>query len=179
VYVAVVENVPVGYDQLLASAYDCVPLRLPEPVHDATVPAIVLLIVPGVNPVPLAVQVTLVMAITSPPLVRSLAARTVNVTDAPVAVLALAVIEIAPPLAGIVGTTSGSALAKVTVEALSASFAAADTVTVAVTAPAEVAADSGCASAAATTVAVSQASRMFIVSYRGTGSAIHPEWSRR
>ena len=126
----------------------------------------VLFIVPGENPLPVAVQVTLVIAIESAPLVRSSAAMTVNVTDAPVAVFAFAVIEIAPSDAGIIGVVSGSALAKVTVDALSASLAAAATVTATLTLPVEVAATTGCAKDAERTMPANEASRIVIVRNR-------------
>ena len=125
------------------------PVRLPEFVHEATVCAAALLIVPAANPAPDAVHVTFEMGILSLPLRRSSAATSVSEMVAPVLVFPLAVIVTGPSAAAMLGDESGSALGKVTVALLRVSFAMAETVTVADREPVAVAAPSPCVATSA------------------------------
>src|SRR2546422_10997336 len=86
-----------------------VPLCAPEPVHEPADCAVVLFIVPATNPLPVAVQVTLLIAIVSLPAVRSPPARQVSVTAPEALVWALAVTETGVSVAAIEGGGPGVA----------------------------------------------------------------------
>ena len=103
---------PAFYAQLFASFSVTVPAREPEPVHDPTVWAVVLFIVPAAKPVPVAVQVRLAMPIVSEPLVRSWLETTVSVTLEPAEVRPLTSTVMTG--AEIDAVVSGSASVKVT-----------------------------------------------------------------
>jgi hypothetical protein len=117
----------------LASANVWVPLRLPDPVHDPTLWAVVLFIVPAANPLPDTVQVTFETAIVSLPDVRSALASRVSVVLLAAPVFDLAVTEIAPSDAVMLEVVSGSAFGNDTVVLPSESLAVADTVAETVT----------------------------------------------
>jgi hypothetical protein len=93
-----------------------VPVRLPEPVQEATDTAVALARVPATNPLPDAVQLTLLMAIESLPDFKSSAAVQVKVAVLAEPVLTLAVTPIVGGVEGIAGTVSGSESANVIAE---------------------------------------------------------------
>ena len=117
---------------------------------------------PATKPAPLTVQVMLLMAIVSLPLVRSPPDTTVSVMLLPVLVLPLAVMVIAPSVAAMLGVVSGSELGNDCVEVLSESLAVADTVAETVTLLVAVAAPSvACVAARATAASPSSESLIF------------------
>src|SRR2546427_172711 len=89
-----------------------VPLCAPEPVHEPADCAVVLFIVPAANPLPVAVQVMLLIAIVLLPAVRSPPARQVRVTAPEALVWASAVTETGFSFAVIGGVVGGLAAAK-------------------------------------------------------------------
>src|SRR5438445_13574922 len=89
-----------------------VPLCAPEPVHEPADCAVVLFIVPAANPLPVAVQVQLLIAIVLLPAVRSPPARQVRVTAPEALVWASAMTETGFSLAAIEGVVVGLAAAK-------------------------------------------------------------------
>ena len=95
---------------------------MPDPRHCPTDWAVLLLMVPPLKPVPLAVQVTLLMAMLLLPEIRSPWAKAVRVAVWSASVVTLAVTATGL-LAGMDGTASGLALAKLIAVGLSVSWA--------------------------------------------------------